>query len=317
MSDVLENLAPTGVKGVMKAVGASSGDLWMVPPDQLHVIEGFNVRVENAAYKAHTRRLADSMKANGYYRHKPMKGYVAKDAEGNAVIYITDGHTRRRALNIAIEEGASIEAVPVIVAAAGTSNEDLTVGLVTDNDGSPLTPLEIAVVCKRLIGYGLDEKAIAARISRTKQYVSDLLALLAAPAAVRKMVEKDEVSATLAIETLKKHGPKATEVLKSAKETVVASGKSGGKITKKAVEGGNKPASVVGEITGHEVDEAGNNVYTITVVAEYDQLPVDASHVKMTIAPAPKPKKGKKADAPDKAVESTATATTQPEEESL
>lgn len=60
-------LTPGVLKAAMKEAGASSGDLWKVPVPQLRVIDGFNVRVKNAKYKAQVRRLADSIKSEGFY----------------------------------------------------------------------------------------------------------------------------------------------------------------------------------------------------------------------------------------------------------
>lgn len=232
---VIENITPGSVKAAMKEVGASSSDLWMVPYEDIRVIPGFNVRVRNAEYEAHVRNIKDSIIANGYYRDKPLEGYVAKE-DGKNVIYVTGGHTRHEAAGLAIEEGHPLEALPVIVKPAGTSQEDLTVALVTGNSGRPLTPIEMAIVVKRLQGFGLDTKTIANRLGYGKKYIEDLLTLLSAPAAVRKLVEQGKVSATLALSELKKDASGAAKKLTEAAKTVEATGKT--KVTKKAL----KPA---------------------------------------------------------------------------
>lgn len=232
----VEDLIPGNVKGAMTAAEASSSDLWMVPMSEIRVIEGFNVRKHNDGYKAHIRALADSIKANGFYRNKALAGYVAKetaeDGSTTNVIYITDGHSRLAAAHLAAEEGADLSLLPVVVAPKGTSTEDLTVSLVTQNSGRPLEPLEVAEVCKRLVGFGWEEKQIAERLGFSKNHVTNLLALIAGPAPLRKMVEKGQVSATLAIETLKK-GTKAIEKLKETVSKASSEGKK--KVTKKAL----------------------------------------------------------------------------------
>ena len=230
---VIGDLVPGSVKAAMKEAGASSADLWMVPYDQIRVIEGFNVRVRSPEYLSHVEAIKNSITANGFYRDKPLGGYVGKDEDGNNVIYLTDGHTRHEAVGIAIEEGHAIEALPVLVKPQGTSQEDLTVALVTGNSGRPLTPIETAIVCKRLQGFGLDNKAIANRLGFTKKYVDNLFDLLAAPAAVRKLVEQGKVSASLAIEELKKDGKGAAKKLTEAVEVAEAGGKK--KVTKKTL----------------------------------------------------------------------------------
>jgi ParB family chromosome partitioning protein len=217
------------VKAAMKEADAKSSDLWMVPYDEIKVAEGFNVRSHDKGYEEHIDWLADQMVKHGYDRSKPMTGYVV---EGNKV-YITDGHSRHAAVAKAIARGAKIERIPVITHPPGTSPEDLVASLVTANSGRPLQPFEVATVCKRLMGYGLDEKTVAQRLGYTVPYVKDLLGLLAAPKAVREMVTKGEVSATLATKVIKEHGSKAAKVLKDAASAAKAAGKE--KVTGKHV----------------------------------------------------------------------------------
>lgn len=226
----LDNIVPGAIKAAMKEAGASSLDLWMVPRDQIRVLPGFNVRTRNAAYEAHIKSIGESILANGYYKDKPLAGYVARE-DGANVIYLTDGHSRLEGVDYAIAKGAEIESLPVVTKPNGTSLEDLTVGLVVSNSGKQLEPIELAEVCKRLVGFGWDEAKIASKLGFTKPYIIDLLNLLAAPKAVRSMVESGTVSAANAVETLKKHGEKAAEVLKSAQEKAAESGKA--KVTKK------------------------------------------------------------------------------------
>lgn len=229
MSDQIQ-FFPGAVKKATE--GCKSSDLWKVPPAQLRRHPGFNVRQQNEDYDSRVRALADSMKENGYYADKPMAGYVAREGEANIII-ITDGHTRLDAVELAISEGAQIEVVPVVTKPAGTSMEDLTVALVTGNTGSPLKPYEVAIVCKRLVDYGMDEETIARRLGYTPTHVQNLLLLMAAPAAIRNMVAKDKISASLAVDMLKKHGPAAADVLKAASKEAGDAG--GGRVTAKQV----------------------------------------------------------------------------------
>ena len=213
------------VKDAMKAVHAGSSDLWKVPVADIHVMPGFNVRLDNEETRAHIEGLADSIATNGFYFDKPLAGYVASE-NGKDVIYISDGHCRLAAAKLAIERGAEIKLLPVVVSPRGTSQEDLLVRLVTTNSGRPLTPMETAEVCKRLIGYGMTEAEIAKRLSFTPKYVADLLALIAAPVAVRQAVADGQVSATTAIKAVKEHGGEAGAVIGDAVATAKAAGKS-------------------------------------------------------------------------------------------
>lgn len=280
---VIDTLVPGSVKAAMKEAGASSSDLWMVPYKDIRVIEGFNVRVRNAEYEAHLHNIRDSIIANGFYRDKPLEGYVAKE-DGSNVIYITGGHTRYEAAGLAIDMGAAIEALPIIVKPAGTSQEDLTVALVTGNSGRPLTPIETAIVIKRLLGFGLDEKKVAARLGYGKKYVEDLLSLLSAPAAVRKLVEQGKVSATLAIAEIKKDPKEAAKKLTEAMKGIAETGKT--KITKKTLDAVSnqrvRPSKIVGDIHA-PYQETEDHVFYLLKVRLEDADAIDRKRIEIKI----------------------------------
>jgi ParB-like chromosome segregation protein Spo0J len=214
------------IPGVAKAALAAAGakaetnGLFMVPVDVLRVIEGFNVRVTGTKdYEAGIAELANSILQEGFYKDKPLVGYVGKDGDAD-VIYLTDGHRRLEAVKRAIAGGAKeIERVPVIVKPSTTNMVDLTVALA--KTGTPLTPYEMAIIVKRLAGYGVDEGQIALRLGVTKRYVADLQVLLSAPAKVRSLVMDGKVSATLAIQAMREDAgtaaEKLTEAVKNAK----------------------------------------------------------------------------------------------------
>lgn len=246
-------------------VGISSGDLWKVPFNSLRVIPGFNAREKDADYKASVREYADSMKANGYDQTNPMKGYVIEE-DGEHFIGITDGHTRYDAIMLARKEGAEIETVPVVTAPRGTSMEDITIALVTANTGKPLKPYAVATVCKRLVGYGMEVKDIATRLGLTKPYVDALLDLLASPKALREMVSSGQVSATLAMETVKKHGKEASKVLSKGVVAAKAAGKD--RVTAKHI----KPATALPKAKkAAPVEQLAENVAQTSVPATIEK----------------------------------------------
>lgn len=248
-------LIPGAVKAAMN--GVKSADLWKVPRDKIKVMPGFNVRVKNDEYMEQVRFIADSMKANGYFADKPLAGFVAKEGS-ESVIYVIDGHTRLEAVDLANAEGAEILEIPVVTKPAGTSMEDLTVALVVSNEGRHLTPFEIALVCKRLIGFGMDEAEVARRIGKTKAYVGNLLLLVSAPRAVTTMVQQGQVSASLAVEAVKAHGKDAHKVLSEGLKTAQDKGKS--KVTGKHLPKASKasaPAAKAEPVTVNAVLERG------------------------------------------------------------
>lgn len=214
---------PGAVKQAMS--GVKSADLWKVPVGRLRIKQGFNPRVMTERYKERIRSICDSILANGFYADQPLAGYVAREGDESVVI-ITNGHTRYAALLMAIAEGAEIDAVPVVTKPNGTSVEDLTVALVTSNSGAPLTPYEVAIVCKRLIDYGVSEQDIAKRLGLSTTQVNNYLLLMGAPREIRQLVVDEKVSATLAIDTLRQHGSKAASVLAEAVTNAEQAGKS-------------------------------------------------------------------------------------------
>jgi len=147
MENFNRELTPGNTKAAMKDVGAASSDLWKVEPAKLRTLKGFNARIINDTYTSRVRWIADSIKANGFYPDKPLTGFVALE-DGKEVIYVTGGHRRFEAVFLAIEEGADVPTVPVVIKPRGTSMEDLTVDLVVGNEGEPLTTYEQAAMVK-------------------------------------------------------------------------------------------------------------------------------------------------------------------------
>lgn len=259
---------PTGsVKKAAAEAGAKSSDLWQVPYKELRLADGFNPRNgDRPAYKAHVDWLAEQMISRGYDRTKPMAAFVVNE-DGKNVFYVTDGHTRHRAFAQAIASNSELSGdtmIPVIVHPAGTNAEDLTVSVLTSATGMPLEPMEMATGIKRLLDYGWDEKRVSERLGFTVAYVKQLLELLSAPKAVREMVKKGEVSATLAVKTVRKSGKDAAKVLKDGLTEAKANGKS--KVTEKHV----KPKKVktlaegLAEATGVNVAQAQAELKAVT-----------------------------------------------------
>ena len=267
----LENVEITltqgSVKTAMKDAGASSRDLWYVARDEIRVIPNFNIRLRNDALRAHIRSIADSMKLEGFYRDKPLAGYVAKEGDAQ-VIYVTDGHCRLEARDLAVSEGAEIDALPVVIAAQGTSIEDLTVALVRTGTGKPPEPYEVAIACKRLSRFGWDPAHIALRLGFTRTYVDNLLLLMGAHPDIRQMVMDDRVSATTAVEAIKTHGAKALERLQAALENAKAGGKE--RVTKKDLPA--KPEVIFKKQVTKAAPMLFNAVRDITLDEGYQQL---------------------------------------------
>jgi len=223
-------LAAGATAAAMKEAGAASGKLFLVPVDKIKLIPGFNVRVDSPDYRAHRDMIADSIATNGFDETKPLAGYVAKEGDDN-VIYVTDGHTRLDAVSVVngTDGATKIDKLPVIVRSTAPSLTDLTVMLHTNNTGRPLSPFELGVVVKRLLKEdGADKKTIAGKLGVTPRYLDDVLLLVNSPKEIRTAVLNGQVSATLAIQELRKAGDtvlKAVERITAAVEKATKSGK--------------------------------------------------------------------------------------------
>lgn len=266
-------LEPGSSKALLKIEGVresrGSANLMMVPPDQITVLDGFNVRIAGtAAYKAGIEALAASIESEGFYHDKPLTGFVSKMEDGTTGVTVVDGHRRLEAIRLLQEtEGRTApEAVPVLLKQAGTSMIDLTVAL--DKTGEGLSPLERATVCKRLQGLGVEDGEIVRRLGITPRYLQDLLLLLGAPRKLLGMVAEGKMSATLAVQELRAGGKPSEVVARvtAAADTAAAKGKD--KVTRKDLAPAEPPAAPA----------PGRYVTTKTVfkAKRGDSVPLDA-----------------------------------------
>lgn len=217
-------LKPGSIKGAMSALKAPSRDLWQIDPTKLRIIDGFNPRVMNDDYRSHIRDIADSIKTEGFYQDQPLAGYVAT-VEGETVVYIYSGHSRLKAVLLAISEGVEIARVPVSVSQGGMSIDDMTVGLIRGNSGKELTFYESAIVCKRLIKSGFTEEEVSRRTGLSALSVANRMKLMSAPFKLRELVGNNSLSATLAMDMLAEHGSAVIEKVEEAQVRATETGK--------------------------------------------------------------------------------------------
>lgn len=225
-------------KAIMGELKASSSDLWKVKPQDITVLPGYNPRVQNRAFFEGIEALAENMKTHGYMQDKPLAVYSAK-IDGEDKLVLQDGHRRLAAVMRAIEMGAPIKVVPVVLKERTENNIDLTLALLHSNEGEPFSQYEKAVLAKRLKKFGWENKQIAAEFRCTTAYVGQLLTLAGAPQAIAQLVQDGNLSATEAHRLMMEHGAEAADVATKAVAAKKAAGKDG-KITAKDI----KPADI-------------------------------------------------------------------------
>jgi ParB family chromosome partitioning protein len=321
------NLDLTLEKGRMKAITeAATGKSteYVVRVDQLRTIPGFNVRVrETDDYRQHLDALKQSIRENGFYANKPLAGYIGKEGDDD-VIYVTDGHTRLEAVQEinaeALNPGEGLEGLPVVLKPADSNVADLTIALVQDNSGRPLTPYEMGVVVQRLAGMKdgdgnpmFTKAEIARKLSITERYIDDLNVLVGAPAKVRTAVLEGSVSSTLAIQELRRNPKKAEERITAAVQKARSQGRT--KATRKHVENSVRMQTVretVSIATGDSIKDVLKAMAAkVREVVGHDGADVLTTDGKLTVVievPAPEPAPKAAAAKPAKAAKAAKPA---------
>ncbi|MDI3258373.1 MAG: hypothetical protein QJR02_01430 [Sinobacteraceae bacterium] len=189
------------------AAGGSvkKADLYRARPQDIHVEPGFNLRIPGGDLEEHIEGICTSILAG--MSVPPIE--VRVDDAGKMLI--VDGHCRHAAYLRAISRGAEIEFIDVVPFKG--NDADRVAKMIASSQGKSLSPLEAALGYKRLIAFGWDAPKIAASTGKNEGYIYALLVLANANSDVQKLVASGRVSASLAIEIIRKQGEKAGEYL--------------------------------------------------------------------------------------------------------
>lgn len=202
----------------LRELAARRSDIFWINPRELMQKPGWNSRnMNDPENKAHIASLKTSIRAIG------VKDPLEIFREGEK-IYISDGNCRHVAILELLSEGVDIAAVPVIPQTKGADAADSLLRQALE--GKPKTAFELGFIFKQLIGYGWSEEQIAERSGKGIQSVRMSLELQSADPKIKKMVDAGHVSPTLAIQTVKKEGEGAAQVLSDAVNTAIQEGKS-------------------------------------------------------------------------------------------
>ncbi len=204
------NSAETGVK---------KDDVFKVPVDKLLEEPGFNERdYDDPDVQAQIEMFAQAY-ANG--QHVPPITVRIDPQSGH--FYLVDGHQRTRGAKLAISRGAQI--VHLVCVPFRGNNVDRVYCMVNSSNGLKLKPVAIARSYLRLINMGQTAADIAKGVQQQVPHVEAMLVLAEANADVQALVDKGAVSATTAIDVVRKHGEKAGELLAQKFSEAKAKGK--------------------------------------------------------------------------------------------
>lgn len=233
------NTTATPAKGKsLQSLALGRIDILKLDPRIIREVPGWNVRAASPELEEHIEALAASIQEIGV--QEPLT-VVNKDGVPN----LTNGHCRLEAVMRLIKRGVDIPWVPCRPESQYSNDAEHVLSMLTRNAGKPLSTLETAEVLKRLHNYGWDAGTIAAKSGMTRATVERLLDLTSAPEEVKQLITGGKVSATLAQEAIKAHGPEAAPaVLKKAVKAAETAGKAAetagkAKATKKHLGGPN------------------------------------------------------------------------------
>lgn len=160
-----------------------------VPFGKLKLIEGFNERTDYGDID----ELKTSIIKNGV--RKPMHGY-----QQNGLFYITDGHRRYMAMEMAIKEGHNIEPVAFFLEGKDRTEEQRVLDMLILNEGKDLDLLEKGRAYKKLEDSGWSQTTIAETLGKSIAHVNSCITIAKSGKAVQKAVEEKEISPSTALE---------------------------------------------------------------------------------------------------------------------
>jgi len=194
-----------------------------VDPLVLEIREGFNARPLN---QEHVDSMALAQRNGAIF--PPLDVFVE---EGH--IFIVDGHHRHAATLQNIAQGFEIKSSEVRHFRG--NDADRVAHMLNSASGLALTPLQLGVQYRKLIGFGWTEPQIANRRGKSVQHVKDMIQLAEADSDVHQAVNEGHLSGTAALKMVKKHGARAGAVIRDRVERAKAEGKD--KVTPKALAG--------------------------------------------------------------------------------
>ncbi len=213
-----------------KSMGLSRSNQFSAPFDYLFVQEGFNIR--ERLNEARIRMFAECYKAGKFV---PAMEVIPKEGR----FQILDGHHRYYGAKIAIEEGALIARLDLVIF-EGDEREAI-LRMMNAADSERLTALDKASGYLRLRRAGMTVEEIAEARNQSPLQIKKMLLLANAPVEIKEAVRTDRIKASPAIEILsecERTGKNPVQLLNAAIQASVELGK--GTVTPKAIKSATK-----------------------------------------------------------------------------
>jgi ParB-like chromosome segregation protein Spo0J len=188
----------------------------------LHVEDGFNALGRTEQDDADDESLYQYIVSGG--RIPDLEVRPREDGG----VWIVDGHRRHKQIGRAIANGEFVAKdgkywIPV---KQFSGNDVQRIARIkTSQANKKLSPLQLLDIYSRLAAFNLSHAEIATLVNEKEPHVKSILGLASANHDVQQMVKNNEVSATIAVSVVRKHGDGAGKVLAGHLETAKASGK--------------------------------------------------------------------------------------------
>lgn len=232
------NAAAPSLKQMIKDGTAKRADSVKFEIGDIHEEPGFNLRREGEDLEASIDALAAHILDGGMVPPLEVRPRVGGG------VFVVDGHRRRRAYLKVADQLRDADGKLWLPVVQFTGNDaDRVARIITSAEGRALSQLEVAEGYKRLTAYGLTPEQIAKKVGKTRQHVDQLLILANANSDVQQLVQAGTVSATTAIDTVRKHGEEAGAVL--GVEVVKAGAAGKRKVTAATIKGKPLPKKLV------------------------------------------------------------------------
>ncbi len=186
----------------VKELSIKSGSIYYIGLDSISIEEGWNIREDYGDIESFAQYILD----NGI-NFPPLVGYVENDR-----FIVQEGHRRRLACLRAVELGADIsEGLPCRIAPKASSPEERIAQQISSNEGKNYTPLEKALVCKRLASFNWDPKKISTSTNVNLGQVYNYLNYIAPQSInVINLIRQKKISISVVIDIAKEVGIKKT-----------------------------------------------------------------------------------------------------------